>query len=325
MTNNKKIVAIGNAIVDVVCEVKESFLSQNDLIKGSMSLIDKKTAEKLSAIESVKINSGGSAANTIAAISQLGAKVSFIGKVSNDDFGLKFIAQMKENSIEYISKRYSRNPTAKSFILVTPEGERTMCTFLGCASEIDQEDINEEEIKNAEILYLEGYLWDKDSTIESLKKSINFAKKHNTKIAFTLSDSFCVSRHKKDFIKLIKEDLDILFANEDEIKEITGIKNIEDDNFAKLHEFFKQNPNLITAITRSEKGCIIFENGNCHEVTTENLEKVTDSTGAGDCFAAGFLFGLNNGYNFEKAGWLGNSLALKIIQKFGARFENGEI
>lgn len=325
MTNNKKITAIGNAIVDVVCEIDDKFLEDNLLIKGSMSLIDEKMADKLSELQAVKITSGGSAANSVAAIAQLDGNCSFIGKVALDDFGKKFIDEVQKIGINFISGGFSDSSSAKSFILVTPDAQRTMCTYLGCASEINKEDIIEDEIKNSEILYLEGYLWDQDSTIEALKKSITIAKNNNVKIAFTLSDSFCVSRHKNDFIKLIKEDLSILFANEDEIKEIVGVENIEENNFAKLHDFFKQNPNLTASITRSEKGCVIFKDGKHFEVKAEKIEKLVDTTGAGDCFAAGFLFGLNDGYELEKAAWLGNSLASKIIQKFGARFEEGEI
>lgn len=322
---SNKITAIGNAITDIVCEVDDKFLEENLLIKGSMSLIDLRMADKLSALKSVKITSGGSASNTVAAISQLGAKSSLIGKVALDNFGRKFIDEIQKTGVKFTSKRFSHASSAKSFILVTPDAQRTMCTFLGCASEIFEEDIDEEAIKNSEILYLEGYLWDQDTTIEALKKAITLAKKHSVKIAFTLSDFFCVSRHKDDFIELIKNDLDILFANEAEMQELLDIKDIEGGNFTNLHDFFAQNPKLIAAVTRSEKGCVIFENNNHTEVKAEQINELVDTTGAGDCFAAGFLFGIDQNYPLEKAAWLGNSLASKIIQKFGARFEKNEI
>ena len=212
----RKIIGIGNAIVDILCEVNDEFLAQNNLIKGSMSLIDEATDHKLSELNHVRTNSGGSAGNTIATISQLGQPSSFIGKTALDDFGKKFVSEIEKSGTSYVSKKYSNDPSAKSFILVTKDAQRTMCTFLGCASQITEDDINEEEIKGHEILYLEGYLWDQDSTIKALKKAIEIAKKHNVKIAFTLSDFFCVARHKTDFLKLIENDLDILFANEQE-------------------------------------------------------------------------------------------------------------
>jgi fructokinase len=322
---NKKITAIGNAIVDIVCEVEDSFLDENLLIKGSMSLIDEAKAVELANLKAVKTDSGGSAGNTIAAIAQLGCKASFIGKVANDDFGHKFVNQIEKAGVKFSAKNRAESSSAQSFILVTKDGQRTMCTFLGCASQIFDEDIRENDIKDSEIIYLEGYLWDQESTIKALKKSIELAKKNQVKIAFTLSDSFCVSRHKKDFLSLINNDLDILFANEDEIKELLGIDNIEANNFQILKDFFAKNPNLIAAITRGEKGCVVFQNNQVHQVNSEEIITPLDTTGAGDCFAAGFLFGLVDGYETKKAAWLGNSLAAKIIQKFGARFIDGEI
>lgn len=321
----KKIIGIGNAIVDVVCEIDDSFLEKNLLIKGSMSLIDENMAQKLSQIKAVKVSSGGSVANSIAAIANLGGSGAFIGKVALDNFGRKFIEEVKSIGIEFITKKFASSISAKSFILVSPDAERTMCTFLGCASEINEEDIFEDDIKDAAILYLEGYLWDQKSTIDALKKAIALAKKHNVKIAFTLSDAFCVSRHRAAFIDLIINDLDILFANEAEMMELLQIINIEENNFKNLHNFFAQNKKLIAAITRSERGCVIFSEAVSQEIKAEKIDKLIDTTGAGDCFAAGFLFGLSQDYKNEKSAWLGNLLASKIIQKFGARFDNAEI
>ncbi len=321
---NKKIIGIGNAIIDIVCEIDDDFLAQNNLIKGSMSLINKELAQKLEKLQVVKITSGGSVANSIALIAQLQGNSAFIGKVGLDDFGKKFINEIQKIGANFLLKNYSENLSAKSFILVSKDGQRTMCTFLGCASQIYQEDIDENEIKQAEILYLEGYLWDQDYTIQALQKAIFLAKKHNVKIAFSLSDFFCVARHKEDFLQLIENDLDILFANEAEILELLKIQDL-DKEIQKLHNFFAKNPKLIVALTRSEKGCIIFQNLKHIEIKANKVEKIIDTTGAGDCFAGGFLFGLTDGVEAEKAAIIGNEFASKIIQKFGARFDEFEI
>ncbi len=311
----KKIIAIGNAIVDVICKVDDSFLEKNNLIKGSMSLIENDVAQELSALKSEKITSGGSAGNTAATLAQLGVKTNFIGKVGDDIFGQKFISELQKTGCEFFSNKNHQKPTAKSFILLTPDAERTMCTFLGCASEIDEFDIDEKIFVGAEILYLEGYLWDKPSTILALKKAIFLAKKHHVKVAFSLSDSFCVARHKKDFLELITNDLDILFANENEALEIS-------ENFSEL---FLQNKKLIVAVTKSEKGCEIFYNNKSFKIAAKKIEKLIDTTGAGDIFAAGFLYGINNEFSLEKSAEFANNLAAKIIQKFGARFEENEL
>jgi sugar/nucleoside kinase (ribokinase family) len=321
----KKVIAIGNAIVDILCEVDDNFLTNNALIKGSMSLIDEPAANKLSKIEHVKITSGGSAGNTVATISQLESPSSFIGKIAMDEFGKKFINEIEKSGTHYASKNYANSASAKSFILVSKDAQRTMCTFLGCASEIYEEDIDEKEIKNHEILYLEGYLWDQESTINALKKAISIAKENDVKIAFTLSDLFCVARHKKDFLSLVKNDLDILFTNEQEIKELTGIKNIEENNFSKLQEFLSQNENLITIVTRGKDGFVTFVKDEIESGNSEEISKLIDTTGAGDAFAAGFLHGFTNNKNILESAKIGNICASKIIQKFGARFEDNEI
>jgi sugar/nucleoside kinase (ribokinase family) len=317
--NMFQIIAIGNAITDIISEIDDSFLQENNLIKSSMSLIDEEKMRSLSIINPTKISSGGSAANTISALSQLGIKTGFIGKVGSDELGKSFVFDIEKTGSKFLSKNFSDEKSAVSFVLVTKDAKRTMCTFLGCASNIAESDIEEDFFSSAKILYLEGYLWDKPDTILALKKAISFAKKHNVKIAFSLSDSFCVSRHKLDFIRLI-DDLDILFANEDEIKELLDLENIEDNNNEhKLLNFNNNNHNLITIITRSEKGCTIIKNNIFVKVEAEKIEKIVDTTGAGDCFSAGFLYGFISGWNLEKCGKNANLIAGKIIQKFGAR------
>ena len=267
---SKKIIGIGNAIVDLLCTVDDDFLKTHDLFKGSMSLIDEKMAEKLSRLIPKQITCGGSVGNTIAALAQLNNNCDFIGKVANDNFGKKYIEEIEKTSTKFVSKNYSSDISAQSFVLITPDAQRTMCTFLGCASKILENDINEENFKNASILYLEGYLWDQPSTILALKKAIKLAKINNVKIAFSLSDAFCVSRHHEDFLQLIENDLDILFANEAEIT--TLLK--QDFSLTNLNDFFSKNEKLIAAITRSEKGCVIFNNKNHLALNAEKIIKL---------------------------------------------------
>jgi fructokinase len=318
----KKIIAVGNAIVDILCKVDEKFLQDNNLIKGSMSLIDAETAAKLSNLLSEKTTSGGSAGNTVATLAQMGAKTAFIGKVGQDKFGQQFINEIEKSGVRFIGGNSYEKLSAKSFVLVTPDAQRTMCTFLGCASEIEENLIKEEHFKDAEFLYLEGYLWDRPETIAALRKAIDLAKTNGTKIAFSLSDGFCVSRHKKDFIELVSNKIDVLFANESEAVELTSSKDFSDKN---LTEFFLNKSHLTTIITRSEKGCVVIKDQKIIEVATDKIEKIVDTTGAGDAFAAGFLQELVNNNSLEKCANLGNKLAGKIIQQFGARFENEEI
>ncbi len=318
----KKILGIGNAIVDILCKVDDQFLLDHNLIKGSMSLIDEGTAQKLSQLKAEKITSGGSIGNTMAALGQLGCKSSFVGKVGSDEFGAKFISEIEKCGTQFLGINSYNKTSAKSFVLVTPDAQRTMCTFLGCASEITELDIEEDSFKNLFFLYLEGYLWDAAETSVALKKAINLARKNGAKIAFSLSDAFCVSRHKKDFQNLILNDLDMVFANENEALELISRPDFSAE---ALDKFFSRNPNLTAIVTRSEKGCIIFDSGNMFEIPTVKVEKLLDTTGAGDAFAAGFLHGLEQDYDLEKSASFGNILAAKIIQKFGARFDKGEI
>lgn len=318
----KKILAIGNAIIDIVCKIDDEFLLQNNLVKGSMSLIDEETAHKLSSLDSQTITSGGSAGNTIAALAQLGTNSSFIGKVGDDEFGEKFISEISKTGVDFLNKNTAQDASAKSFILITPDAQRTMCTFLGCASQINEDDIKEDFFKDASILYLEGYLWDSPSTILALKKAINLAKRNDVKVAFSLSDSFCVSRHKEDFISLIINDLNIVFANEAEALEVSSQKEFSVNNLLK---FFAENQNLTAIVTRSEKGCVVFNNDESLEVNAQNVENLMDTTGAGDAFAAGFLHGHRNNFESKDSAAFGNILASIIIQKLGARFTDSEI
>jgi fructokinase len=310
-----KILGIGNAIVDVLCKIDDQFLAENSLVKNSMSLIDNETTQKLANLKSEKITSGGSVGNTIAALSQLGCAASFIGKVGNDEFGKKYISEITKTGAEFVSNETHRDFSAKSFILVTPDAQRTMCTFLGCASEISENDIDEKAFEGSSILYLEGYLWDAPNTIKALKKAIKLAKKNDVKVAFSLSDSFCVSRHKDDFLSLVKNDLDIVFANESEALQLSQ----------NLAELFTHNEKLIAVITKAEKGCEVFFEKKSFSSPAGKISQLVDTTGAGDAFAAGFLYGLVNDFELEEAAHFGNLIAAKIIQKFGARFEEEEI
>lgn len=323
---SKKIVAIGNAIVDIISKVDDSNLSKHGFVKGSMSLINQDQASELSRLEISKIDAGGSAANTIAALSQLNCKTQFVGKVGNDEFGKKFGESLKKIGVDFLCENYSPNQSAQSYILITPDAQRTMCTSLGCASEIASKDIENLTLDNSSILYIEGYLWDRAETISLLRQAIKQAKASGAKIAFSLSDSFCVSRHKNDFIELVKNDLDILFANENEIVELVSADGFANGFEAeKISKFLAQNPKLIAAITRSEKGCCVFSDGNFDEIATSKVDNFVDATGAGDAFAAGFIYTINQNLSLRQAADFGNKLAGKIIQKIGARFEEHEL
>lgn len=314
-----QVIGIGNAIVDILCKVDDKFLNDHGLTKGSMSLIDETMALKLSELSFEKITSGGSAGNTIATLGQIDVKTAFIGAVGDDAFGEKFISEIEKTGCKFIGKKLAQKATARSFILVTPDAQRTMCTFLGCASQITQKDIPQNAFKGSSILYLEGYLWDGNHTSAALKKAISYAKQNAVEVAFTLSDAFCVARHKTDFKNLILNDLDILFANEVEILSLLSWPNFSID---KIKNFFFKNNHLISAITRSERGCAIVNNHNFYEIQASGVANLVDTTGAGDAFAAGFLCGLANHYDLEKSARLGNFLASKIIQQFGARFDD---
>ena len=307
-----KILGIGNAIVDVICKVDENFISQNKLTKGTMKLIfdDKEFQSMLSNLKIEKTISGGSVANSIVGLSQLGNKVGFIGKVCDDELGSKYEDGLKSEKVEYFyTKKKEALPTGSCLILVSPDSERTMCTFLGTAGKINENDVDTVIIEKAEMIFLEGYLWDEGEPKKAFEKAINSAKK----VAMSLSDQFCVDRHKPHFLDLVRNKLDITFANEQEMMSL-----LEVNNFEEVIEFGKSLKKLIV-ITRGEKGAISI-NGN--EVTENGVEKdltIKDLTGAGDLFAAGFLHGyLNNNSPVECLN-KGREMSSKIIQQIGAR------
>jgi len=306
-----KILGIGNAIVDVICKVEESFLSENNLTKSTMKLVDETEFKKL--LSNLKIEetvSGGSVANSIVGLSQLGNKASFIGKVSEDDLGNKYEEGLKKEKVEYYySKKKEKLPTGTCLILITPDSERTMCTFLGIAGKINENDVDVSAVKNSEITFLEGYLWDEGDP----KKAFNKAIQSSNKVAMSLSDQFCVERHKPHFVDLVKNKLDITFANEQEILSLINTKN-----FDEVISFAKKLGSLIV-ITRSEKGCIAIQKNEVVECDSQKNLKIVDLTGAGDLFAAGFLHGHVNNLSLKESLEKGTEMASKIIQKIGAR------
>jgi fructokinase len=314
---NKKILGIGNAIVDVFAQVEERFLKENNLIKGSMKLINEEEFFELKQkIKIEKILAGGSVANSMAGISYLNGDASFIGKINSDEFG-----ELYKKSLENIDVAFLYNPkkelmpTGTCIILITPDSERTMCTYLGISSQLTANDLNEKNIIDKELIFLEGYLWDKGLSEKMFKQAINFAKKNKVKIAMTLSDIFCVTRHKEDFYNLLKNDLDVLIGNENEINELTGNKNLSNS----INQLILLNKLII--VTRSEKGSLAIDKNIIIECDSIQVNKVIDLTGAGDLFAAGFLKEYIEKSEIKKCLVTGSSMASKIIQKIGARIE----
>jgi fructokinase len=312
---NKSIIGIGNAIIDVFVHVDDTFLIKNKLTKGSMKLFEKKEFEELKKnLKVEKIVAGGSVANSMAGISFLSGKSSFIGKISLDDFGLLYKKNLQEAKVDFLySEKKESLSTGASIILITPDSERTMCTYLGISSQLSFEDINENNFLNKRLIFLEGYLWDKGPSEKMFKKIISIAKKNKIETAMSLSDVFCVNRHKNDFFKLFLNDLDILIGNENEIIELTSSKNLL-DSINKLKNF-----NKLVVITRSEKGSIAVQNQNIIDCESLRVDKVLDLTGAGDLFAAGFLKEYLDKSDIKKCLSSGSNLASKIIQKIGAR------
>ena len=312
---SKKILGIGNAIVDVFVKVDDDFLLKNNLIKGSMKLLEKQEFESLkSTIKIEKIEAGGSVANTMVGIAYLGGYPSFIGKVNSDEFGNIYKKSLQKINVNFLYSEKEENlPTGASIIFVTPDSERTMCTYLGISSQLSKEDINEDYIKDYEIIFLEGYLWDKGMSEEMFKHVIQLAKKNNIKVAMSLSDIFCVKRHRKDFFNLLLNDINILIGNENEINELMQKKNLLDS----MNEL--KNINKLIIITRSENGSVAVLNNEITNCESVKVEKVLDLTGAGDLFAAGFLKEYLDKSNIKKCLQTGSNLAAKIIQKVGAR------
>ena len=307
------ILGIGNAIVDVICKVDDEFLAKNNLAKSNMKLIDESEFKKL--LGNLKIEetvSGGSVANSIVGLSQLGNKSGFIGKVNDDDLGQKYEQGLKKEKVKYFYTKKKENlPTGTCLILITPDSERTMCTFLGTAGKINKKDINTQAIKNSEITFLEGYLWDEGEPKEAFNEAINCSNK----TAMSLSDKFCVDRHKKDFLALVQNKLDITFANEQEILSLINAKN-----FDEVISFCKKIGKLIV-ITRGEKGSIAITKNEIIKCESQKGLDIVDLTGAGDLFAAGYLHGYINGLSAKESLHKGTEMSSKIIQKIGARLD----
>ena len=306
-----KVLGIGNAIVDVICKVEDSFLSKNNLTKSTMKLVDESEFKKL--LSNLKIKetiAGGSVANSIVGLSQLGNPVSFIGKVNNDELGNKYEKSLTNEKVKYCyQKKEEPIPTGTCLILITPDSERTMCTFLGIAGKVSSKDIDQNPVKNSELIFLEGYLWDEGEPKTAFNKAISISKKK----AMTLSDKFCVERHKKSFFDLVNNKLDITLANEQEILSLIDAKN-----FNEVISFGKQLGKLLV-ITRAEKGSIAIQKNEVVECDSQKDLKIVDLTGAGDLFAAGFLHGYINNFSIKKSLEKGTEMSSKIIQKIGAR------
>ena len=306
-----KILGIGNAIVDVLCKVDDNFLKNNSLTKSTMKLVDENEFKNL--ISKLKIEetiSGGSVANSIVGLSQLENDVSFIGKVNNDNLGQQYEDGLKKEKVDFIySKKDEAIPTGTCLILITPDSERTMCTFLGIAGKINEKDIDLNKVKESEITFLEGYLWDEGDAKKAFEKAIN----NSNKVAMSLSDLFCVERHKKQFLELVKNKLDTVFANEQEILSL-----IDTSSFEEVVSFSKElDKNIV--ITRGDKGAVSIKNNEVFECNAEENLKIVDLTGAGDLFAAGYLHGIINKMSIKESLLKGTELSSKIIQKIGAR------
>ena len=306
-----KVLGIGNAIVDVICKVEESFLSENKLTKSTMKLVDEAEFKKL--LSNLKIEetiAGGSVANSIVGLSQLGNAVSYIGKVNNDELGNKYEKSLINEKVKYCyQKKEEPIPTGTCLILITPDSERTMCTFLGIAGKVSDKDIDENAVKNSELIFLEGYLWDEGEPKAAFNKAMNISKKK----AMSLSDQFCVERHKKSFFDLVNNKLDITLANEQEILSLIDAKS-----FNEVISFGKQLGKLLV-ITRGEKGSIAIQKNEVVECDSKKDLKIADLTGAGDLFAAGFLHGHVNNLSIKESLEKGTEMSSKIIQKIGAR------
>ena len=308
-----KVLGIGNAIVDVICKVEDDFLSKNNLTKSTMKLVDETEFKKL--LSNLKIEetiAGGSVANSIVGLSQLDNSVSFIGKVNNDELGNKYEKSLINEKVKYCyQKKEEAIPTGTCLILITPDSERTMCTFLGIAGKISDKDIDENSVKNSELIFLEGYLWDEGDPKKAFDKAINISKK----TAMSLSDLFCVERHKKSFFDLVNNKLDITFANEQEIFSLINKKNFND-----VISFGKKLGKLLV-ITRGEKGSVAIQKNEVFECDSKKNLKIVDLTGAGDLFAAGFLHGYINNLSIKESLEKGTEMSSKIIQKIGARLK----
>lgn len=312
-----EVVAIGNAIVDVLCHADEAFIQRHKLTKGAMTLIDAAQAEALYADMGRAVEvSGGSAANTIAGLASLGAKCGFIGKVKDDQLGAVYAHDLKSGGVTFTTAMAKSGPgTGRCYILVTPDAQRTMNTYLGASIELGPDDVDAKLLSNTRVLYLEGYLWDRPNAKEALRKASDIARANGAKVAFSLSDSFCVSRWRAEFRELIEQRVDILFANEAEITALYEVKQFEEAvTMVRAHV-------EVAALTRSENGAVIVRGQEAATVAAERIAQVVDTTGAGDLYAAGFLFGYLRGRSLETAGRMGAIAAAEVISHFGARPE----
>ncbi len=306
-----KILGIGNAIVDVICKVEDKYLSDNGLTKSTMKLVDEVEFKKLLSTLIIEDTvSGGSVANSIVGLSQLGNKAGFIGKVNNDNLGQKYQDGLKKENVDYLySKKKEILPTGTCLILITPDSERTMCTFLGTAGKINENDVDINSVKNSKIVFLEGYLWDEGEPKSAFDKAIN----NSNKVAMSLSDLFCVERHKPHFLNLVENKLDITFANEQEITSL-----IDAQNFNEVISFCQQLSKIII-ITRGEKGSIAISKGQVIECESKKNLNIVDLTGAGDLFAAGYLHGYINELSIKESLNKGTEMSSRVIQQIGAR------
>ncbi len=311
------ITAIGNAIVDVLAKVDETFISNNNLQKGGMTLIDEDQAEAIySNMPPAIEKSGGSAANTVAGLVSLGGSAAFIGKVKNDQLGAIFTHDLKSLGVHYTTTPSQNGlSTARCLISVTSDAQRTMATFLGATKEITKNDIDEEIIENSQVIYLEGYLWDEQNAKDAMREAVRLALKHGREIALSLSDSFCVTRHRTEFLELIKNSVDIVFANEAEVTELFNNSNVI-ESAKELSKICK-----VAAITLGSQGSLIISDDGVYVIEAGKNLNVVDTTGAGDLYASGFLFGYTQGYSLDECGRIATIAASEIIQHMGARPE----
>ncbi len=315
--NNKNydVLAVGNAIVDVLSQESDQFLTEHNLTKGSMALIDQERTNQLySKMQQTVEQSGGSAGNTVAGISSFGGCCAYIGKVADDPFGHVFKRDMQAIGVDHLNALSDeKSPTASCLIVVTPDGQRTMSTHLGISSQLSVHDLYETEIAQAKLVYLEGYLFDKPSAKQAFKKATEIAHQAGNKVALTLSDGFCVDRHRDEFRELIRSNIDILFANEDEIKSLYQTQDLQE-----AIEQVKAECEII-AITLGEKGSIILWNNEIYNIAAKKTDQVVDTTGAGDLYAAGFLYGYTQGMSLKECGELGSIAASEVISHMGGR------
>ncbi len=309
------VLGIGNAIVDVIAHADDTFLERNDLVKGAMTLIDVRRAGEICSVMAPAIEcSGGSAANTVAGVAALHGTAAFIGKVCNDELGMVFRHDIQAAGVTFdTSPAFDGAPTARCLVFVTPDAQRTMQTFLGACVELGPDDIESDLVESAKITYLEGYLWDPPQAKEAFVKAAELANQAGRKVALTLSDPFCVDRHREEFLGLVQNHIDILFANEAEIESLYQVDSF-DDALQEVRRVCE-----VAALTRSERGSVIVANDEVHVIDADPVEQVVDTTGAGDLYASGVLYGLTNGYNLRDCGRIGGIAAAEVINHDGAR------